>query len=124
MVVAPITNIFFPSEEDRANMIAAAVSVGAGGGTAVATITIPAAYPPINVKVPMPVIAIILLQADATLLASGNEFMTIADQCDGVPDSAKEFQITGARTIDFYQTPNELQSAIVFYIADGSGQVS
>jgi len=124
MVVAPLTNIFFPSEEDRSLMVAAAVSVAAGAGTAVATITIPSAYPPINMNLPSPVIAILLLQADATLLASGNEFMTIADQCDGVVDSAKEFQITGAREIKFYQTPAELQSALVFYIAEGSGNVT
>ncbi len=123
MVVSPIANIFFPSEEDRSLMIAAAVSVAAAGGGAVATITIPTGYPPINRNVPMPVIAIVLLQADATALASGNEFMLIADQCNGVPDSAKEFQITGAREIKFWQTPNEKQSALVFYLAEGSGNL-
>ena len=123
-MVAPITNVFFPSEKDRVNMIAAGVSVAAGAGTASATITIPDAYPPINTKIPSPVIAIILLQSDATLLASGNEMMEISDQCNGVGDSAKEFQITGARTIVFYKTPAELQVALVFYIADGSGQKS
>ncbi|KKM89496.1 hypothetical protein LCGC14_1248100 [marine sediment metagenome] len=124
MVVAPLTNIFFPSEEDRSLMVAAVATVASAGGTSVATITIPDAYPPINSNLPSPIIAIIILQADATLTASGNEFMTIADQCDGVPDSAKEFQITGARTIDYYQTPAEIQSVLVFYIAEGSGQVS
>jgi len=119
-MVAPMSPVLFPMPKQVEMMIAAAVSIGATGGAA-ETITIPNDYPEIDISLPNPVIAIAILQADATLLASGAEFLSIADHCDGAPDSAKEFQITGVRTIDFYQTPNELQCCLVFYIPRGSG---
>jgi hypothetical protein len=63
-----------------------------------------------------------MAQAGATLVANGNEGFDITGHCDGTPDSAGEFQITGDRTIKVYQQANEAQDALVLYYGKGSGQ--
>jgi len=120
----PLTNIWFPDEEARSRVVAAYTTVAAGGGAAVVTATIPNGYPPIDRTIPCPVLAIIAADNTAGgLLALGQEAFPIADQMGVLPpDSVREFQITGARTIDFYQTVNITQAVLIIYVAKGSGQ--
>ena len=117
-----LANIWFPDVKDWGQMVAAVAQVAAGGGGAVETITIPNGYPPIDRTIPCPVLAILGLQSDAVLLALGNTGCAIAGQMAVAPTADGEFQITGARTVDIWQTPDENQVYIIFYISKGSGQ--
>ena len=117
-----LANIWFPDERYWGMMVAAVATMAAGGGGAVETITIPNNYPPIDRRLPCPVLAILGVQSDAVLLALGNTGCAMAGQMAVAPTADGEFQITGDRTIDVWQTPNEIQSYIVFYISKGSGQ--
>jgi len=121
MVVAPITKILCPPRELRGMMVVAATTVAAGAG-AVKTITIPDAYPAIDRTIQSPVLAILIGQSAATLVIDGSGVFAVGGQCDGVPDSAGEFQITGARTIDIWKIANKTAVAVVCYISKGSGQ--
>jgi hypothetical protein len=122
MATSPLSNIYTPSEEEYSKMMVATADISSAGGTSVATITLDNAYPAIDQTIPSPVLAIVLMQDGATLAANGIENFLITGQCDGTPDSAGEFQITGDRTIDVYQTAAESQAVLVFYIARGTGE--
>lgn len=117
-----LANIWFPDVREWGQMVAAVMTLAAGGGGAVETLTIPNEYPPIDRTIPCPVLAILGLQADAALLALGNTGCAMAGQMATAPTADGEFRITGTRTIDIWQTPNEIQVYIVFYISKGSGQ--
>ena len=117
-----LANIWFPDVRDWGQMVAAVAQVPAGGGGAVETITIPNQYPPIDRTIPCPVLAILGLQSDAALLALGNTGCAIAGHMAAAPTADGEFFITGARTVDIWQTPDENQVYIIFYISKGSGQ--
>jgi hypothetical protein len=117
-----LANIWFPDVKDWGQMVCAPVILPAGGGGAVETLTIPDNYPPIDRTIPCPVLAILALQADATLLALGNTGCAIAGQMAAAPTADGEFYITGARTVDIWQTPDENQVYLIFYISKGSGQ--
>ena len=126
---APLANIWFPDDEARSRVVAAYTTVAAGGGTAVVTATIPNNYPPIDRTIPCPVLAIVAADNTAGgLLALGQEMFAmsiggVVGQMGALaPDSVGEFQITGARTIDFYQTDNTTQAVLIIYVAKGSGQ--
>lgn len=122
MATSPLSNIYTPSEEEYSKLMVATADVSAGGGGAKVTITLDNAYPAIDRTIPSPVLSIVLMQDGATLAADGIENFLIKGQCDGTPDSSGEFQITGDRTIDIYQTANETQAALVCYIARGTGE--
>lgn len=117
----PLTDIRFPSEKDMRRMVAATTNIASAGGASTATITIPNEYPAIDRSIPHPVLAILLFQNGATLAAEGVENFEISMQCDGGTLGADEFKITGDRTIDVYQTADEAQDVIIFYIARGTG---
>ena len=117
-----LANIWFPDKREWGQMVAAVVDLAAGGGGAVETLVIPNHYPPIDRTIPCPVLAILALQNDATLLALGNTGCAIAGQMAAAPTADGEFYITGQRTIDIWQTNNEIQVYIIFYISKGSGQ--
>jgi hypothetical protein len=117
-----LANIWFPDVRDWGQMVCAPVACAAGAGGAVATLTIPNNYPPIDRTIPCPVLAILGVQADAVLLALGNTGCAIAGQMAVAPTADGEFFITGARTVDIWQTPAELQVYLIFYISKGSGQ--
>ena len=117
-----LANIWFPDERDWGQMVAAVISdTNAGIGTA-KTVTIPNEYPPIDRTIPSPILAILILQSDATLAALGNTSCAIGGQMGVAPTADGEFFITGARTFQFWKTLTELQVLIVFYISKGSGQ--
>lgn len=120
---APLANIWFPDDEARSRVIAAISTVAAVG--AAVTITIPNGYPPIDRTIPCPVLAIVV--ADNTvagLLLHGQEMFAIAGQMGTAlaPDSAGEFRITGARTIEIFQQVAVTQVALIIYVAKGTGQ--
>jgi len=118
-----LANIWFPDVRDWGRMVAAVIDLAAGGGGAVETLVIPDNYPPIDRTIPSPVLAILCLQTAAGgLLALGNTGCAIAGQMAAAPTADGEFFITGARTIDIWQTVNLTQVYIVFYISKGSGQ--
>ena len=117
-----LANLWFPDVRNWGQMVAAVIDLAAGGGGAVETLTIPNQYPPIDRTIPSPVLAILCVQADAVLLALGNDGCAIGGQMAAAPTATNEFFITGARTIDIWQTPDEIQVYIVFYISKGSGQ--
>ena len=118
-----LANIWFPDVKNWGQMVAAVMQLAAGGGGAVETLTIPNHYPPIDRTIPCPVLAILGLQnAAGGLLALGNQGCAIAGQMAAAPTADGEFFITGARTIDIWQTVNLTQCFIVFYISKGSGQ--
>ncbi|KKM89497.1 hypothetical protein LCGC14_1248110 [marine sediment metagenome] len=122
-MAAPITNIFFPSEEDRGRVVAAATTVAASGGAAAAkTLTIGNEYPPIDLNIPSPVLAILVAQNGATLAANGIHAFAIGGQMSTAPDSAGEFQILTSRTISIWQLPNETCDVVVIYVSKGNGQ--
>jgi hypothetical protein len=123
MANAPLANIWFPDDEARSRVVAAISTVAAVG--AAVTITIPNGYPPIDRTIPCPVLAIVV--ADNTvagLLANGQEMFAIAGQMGTAlaPDSAGEFRITGARTVEIFQQVAVDQVALIIYVAKGSGQ--
>jgi len=120
-MVAPMTNILFPPESVRGQMVVATGTLAASAA-GVKTITIPNTYPEIDITLPNPVLAILKAQTGATLLIDGNGVYAIGGHCDGVPDSAGEFQITGVRTIDCWTLGNEVAVVLVCYISRGSGQ--
>lgn len=119
-----LANIWFPDERHWGRMVAAVISDPAAGSGAAKTITIPNNYPPIDLNLPNPVLAIIACQTDATLLALGNTGCAIAGDMGNAaaPTADGEFRITGARTLEIWKTPAELQAWMVFYISKGSGQ--
>ncbi len=120
---SPLTDILTPNEKQRGGMIAGGAEV-ASAAAGVKTITLGNGYPAINRKIQSPVLLILLVQYDPVLVQNGCEAFFISGQMDRAtaPDSAGEFQITGARTIDVYSTANnETLHAIVFYIPEGSG---
>ena len=119
-MVVPIANIHFPSEEKRSQIVGAVTSLAAGLG-AVVTATIPVDYPPIDRTIQNPVIAALFVQDGAAQAANGCHAFDITGHCNGVPDSAGEFQITGERTIDFWQLPNETGHILIIYVSKGSG---
>ena len=123
MANVPLANIWFPDDEARSRVIAAITTCAAVG--AAVTITIPNGYPPIDRTIPCPVLAIVLADNTAGgLLANGQEMFAIAGQMatGTAADSAGEFQITGARTIELFQQIATDQVALVIYVAKGSGQ--
>jgi sugar phosphate isomerase/epimerase len=123
MANAPLANIWFPDDEARSRVVAA-ISTAAAVGAAV-TITIPNGYPPIDRTIPCPVLAIVVADNTAAgLLANGQEMFAIAGQMGTAlaPDSAGEFRITGARTVEIFQQVNVAQVALIIYVAKGSGQ--
>ncbi len=122
----PLTNVWFPDNEDRSRVIAAiTTSAGAAGG--VVTITIPNGYPPIDRTIPCPVLGIFTAEVGATLAANGIEGYALAGQMGATPasltpDSAGEFEITGARTIDIWEQAATAKIVLVLYIGKGTGQ--
>lgn len=124
MANAPLTNIWFPDNEARSRVVAALTTAAAGGGGAAVTITIPNDYPPIDRTIPCPILGMFAAQNGATLVANGQEAFAMANQMNTTltPDSAGEFRITGARTIEIYQQANEAQVVLVIYVAKGTGQ--
>ena len=120
---APLANIWFPDEEAWSRVVAAFTTIAAVGAAVVATI--PNEYPPIDRTIPCPVLAIVA--ADNTvagLLADGQETFAIANQMPTAlaADSIGEFRITGARTIELFQTVAVTQAVLIIYVAKGSGQ--
>lgn len=119
-MAAPITPLF-PDKEARKRMVVAMCTAAAGAG-AVKTLTIPDAYPPIDLSIPSPVLAIMLGMNEATLVIDGSGVFAIGGQMSTAPDSAGEFLITGARTINIWKLANKTAVAMVCYISKGSGQ--
>ncbi len=126
MANAPLTNVWFPDNEDRSRVIAA-ITTSAGGAGANITITIPNGYPPIDRTIPCPVLAIFTAQVGTTLVGNGVEGYALGGQMGATPasltpDSAGEFLITGARTIDIWEQAAEAKVVLVIYIGKGTGQ--
>ena len=120
---APLANIWFPDDEARSRVVAAITTVAAVGAAVVATI--PNGYPPIDRTIPCPVLAIIVADNTAAgLLLHGQEMFAIAGQMPTAlaADSAGEFRITGARTIEIFQQVAVTQVVLIIYVAKGSGQ--
>jgi hypothetical protein len=117
-----LANIWFPDERHWGRMVVAVITDSAAGSGAAKTITIPNNYPPIDLGLSSPVLAIFAVQTDATLLALGNTGCAIAGQMGVAPTADGEFFITGARTLQIWKTPAELQAWMVCYISKGSGQ--
>nr|BDI55207.1 MAG: hypothetical protein [uncultured archaeon] len=129
MANLPLANFWFPDNEARSRVVAAYTTIAAVG--AAVTITIPDAYPPIDRTIPCPVLAIVV--ADNTvagLLLHGQEMFAIGGVAAVggqmptalAPDSAGEFRITGARTVEIWQQVNVTQAVLIIYVAKGSGQ--
>jgi len=124
---APLANFWFPDNEARSRVVAAICTSTAAGAGAVVTLTIPNGYPPIDRTILNPILGIFTAQTGATLAATGIEGYAMAGQMGAVPatmtpDSAGEFEITGARTIDIWQQANEDAVCLIIYIAKGTGQ--
>ncbi|KKM89495.1 hypothetical protein LCGC14_1248090 [marine sediment metagenome] len=119
-MAAPITPLF-PDKEARRRMVVATTTITAGAGV-VKTITIPAAYPPIDLNIVSPVFAIMIAQNEGTLVADGSGVYAIGGQMSTAPDSAGEFLITGARTINIWKLANKTAVVLVCYVSKGSGQ--
>jgi len=122
---APLANIWFPDEEAWSRVIAAFTTVAAVGAAVVATI--PNGYPPIDRTIPCPVMAILAVDNTAGgLLALGQEAFAIAGQMPSAlaADSIGEFRITGARTIEIFQSvaAGTIQAVLIIYVAKGTGQ--
>ena len=119
---APLANIWFPDDEARSRVVAAITTLAAVG--AAATFTIPNGYPPIDRTIPCPILGIFCAQNGATLAANGQEAFAIAGQMGTAvaPDSIGEFRVTGARTVEVFQTAAEAQVVLVIYVGKGSGQ--
>ena len=119
-----LANIWFPDERHWGRMVVAVIDDSAAGSGAAKVITIPNNYPPIDLNLPNPVLAIFAVQTDVTLVILGNTGCAIAGDMGNAaaPTADGEFQITAARTIDIWQTPAITQVYIVFYISKGSGQ--
>ena len=106
-------------------MIAAFSTLPAVGAPAESVLTIPNGYPPIDLSIPNPVLAIFAAQnAAGGLAANGQQGYAIAGQCGAAvaPTGAGEFRITGTRTLGVWNQPNVTSAVIIFYIAKGSGQ--
>ena len=119
-MAAPITPLF-PNKEARKRMVVATCTAAAGAGAA-KTITIPDAYPPMDMNIPSPVLAIMIGQSEATLVIDGNGVFAIGGQMSTTPDSAGEFQILTSRTISIWKLANKTAVVMVCYISSGSGQ--
>ncbi len=123
---APLANILFPDRKDRERIVVAVTtSAGAAGG--VVTLTIPNQYPPIDRTIPCPVLAIIGMITTAVLAIDENPIWAMADQMGATPatltpDSAGEFLITGARTIDVWEITAGIKAILIVYVSKGSGQ--
>lgn len=119
-----LANIWFPNIEARSRVIAALSTLPAVGAPAESVLTIPNGYPPIDLSIPSPVLAIFALMTGANLVADGQQGFAIAGQCAAgvAPTAQGEFRITGARTLGVWNMPNEAQVALVIYVAKGSGQ--
>ena len=118
---APLANIWFPSEKDRARIIAA-VCTSAGAAGAVVGLTIPNNYPPIDDSLPCPIIAIMGMGTGAALVVDENIIWAIAGTMALAPDSVGEFLVTGERTINVWELSNTPKTVLVIYVSKGSGQ--
>ena len=120
-MAAPMTDILFPEDSALSRLIIAETTCGVGIG--VVTLTLSASYPPIDRSLPNPVLAILLVQNDATLVATGSEqFPITGAMVAGIaPDSIGEFLVTADRTINVYRSAAETTIALIAYISKGSG---
>ena len=122
----PLALHMFPDREDRKRIICA-ITTSAGGAGAVVTLTIPNGYPPIDRTIPCPVIAIIAGITTAVLAIDENPIWALGGQMGATPasltpDSAGEFLITGARTIDVWEITAGIKAVMIVYISKGFGQ--
>jgi hypothetical protein len=124
MAVAPIATILTPRKHDLGNAIMAVATYTSAGATTAVTVTLANSYPPINRRIPMPILGIFCIANETAWAAGDNQNFEPSGQCDGVPDSAGEFQITGDRTFVIYNTPDKNGTLVVFYCYKGSGNVS
>ena len=111
-----------PNEEARKRLCVAVTTIAAGAGAVNATLSV--SYPPIDRSIPCPILAMFAGQSEngGGLLANGHQSFAIGGTCDGAPDSAGEFQVTGDRVISVYSELVAKASVImIFYIAKGSG---
>lgn len=121
--MASLSDVFYPTEEERSRLCATIADLAANGGAATnKTITLGNDNPPIDQRLPNPVIAIIAIQDGSTFVANGCQGWDISGQADATPASSGEFQITGNRTIDVYQEANESMKVLVLYVGRGGGQ--
>ena len=121
-MAAAMTDILFPEDSALSRLIIAETTcAGSAGG--VVTLTLSASYPPIDRSLPNPVLGIILVQNDATLVINGSEVYNITGaMVAGIaPDSTGEFLVTADRTINVWRLVNETTIAIIAYISKGSG---
>lgn len=113
-----------PNEKDYSKMICAGVAHTSTGAAGVETLTIDNDYPPIDMGIQSPVLAIILIENETPANDQNEVFLPSGQMARGTaPDSAGEFEITGERTIDIYQTNDLNGNALIFYIPKGTGHV-
>lgn len=112
-----------PSAKDLARAITVAGTYVSVGATAVVTITLDSDYPEIDRGIQSPVLFLRCISDETALAVADNAIMLPKDQMARAvaPDSANEFQITGARTIAFYNTPDKDGQFVLSYIPRGTG---
>ena len=116
-----LANIWFPDPEDRKRTVAA-VCTSAGGAGAAITITIPNQYPPIDVTIPCPVLAMLSCVDGAVLAIDDNDGFAMAGQMAVAPTAAGEFFILTSRTIQIWEITARAKHVLVVYVSKGSGQ--
>lgn len=113
-----------PSMKDMGRMTCAAVAHTSTGATGVETLTIGSDYPPIDLGIQSPVLAIILIESETPANDKTEIFLPAGQMARAVaPDSGGEFQISGVREIIIYQTADLNGFALIFYIFKGTGHM-
>lgn len=107
-----------PSAKDLARAITVGGIYTSAGATTVVTITLDSDYPPIDLNIQSPVLFLLCMSDETILAVADNAYHLPKDQMARTvaPDSANEFQITGERTIIFYNTPDKNGKFILSYI--------
>ena len=112
-----------PSAKDFKKAIVAMGTYTSLGATTAVTITLDPDYPEIDLGIQSPVLVLLCMPDETALLHAELMIHLPKDQMARAvaPDSALEFQITGARTIAFYNTPDKDGNFILSYIPRGTG---
>jgi len=89
----------------------------AGAGAAV-TVTLPSSNAPIKQRIQSPILAMVSLTKNVA--TDSQYFVPTGQMARAVaPDSAGEFQITGARTVKIWDAKNQDGYVLIWYVPDG-----
>ena len=118
-------SVRMPSSKKLSTAITAYFEL-ASDGASPSTLTLDSDYPPIDLSIQSPVLGIFLINDEtAVAIADPEHFIPAGQMARGTaPDSAGEFQLTGARTINVFHTGDKNSKGMITYIQQGSPQLT